>query len=246
LHRPKYKDTMDDTPDKLRRNIVALAAAILAITFFNLSFKPTGNLLGFAEVGNVSPFKVWVALALTLLYIFLRYHFDEKTTKERGAARRELERFVREATERSVASEVRRHIAGQRLWFRLLRVESLAQFGEEKFRRLRNGVPIPVEVVATVITGDGRVPPLPWGASVQVNVVHLYRDDNTKTRRRGEPERAAGSALNATLGQRTMVSLVACLRALYSRSCVDVAVPYALGAAAAMACLFKLAFYFAR
>jgi hypothetical protein len=43
---------MDDTSDKLRRNVVALSAAILAVFFLNLSFKPSASLLGIADVGN--------------------------------------------------------------------------------------------------------------------------------------------------------------------------------------------------
>ena len=38
---------MDDLPDKLRRNVVVLSAAIVAINIFHLSFKPSGMLLGF-------------------------------------------------------------------------------------------------------------------------------------------------------------------------------------------------------
>jgi hypothetical protein len=73
---------MDDTPDKLRRNVVVLSAAILVIAFFRLSFKATGTLLGFAEVSNVSPFKVWLALTATLLYMFLRWRYAVDTEKE--------------------------------------------------------------------------------------------------------------------------------------------------------------------
>ena len=86
---------MDDTTDKLRRNVVVLAAAILAIAFFDLSFRPTGLLLGFAEVGRISPFKVWLALTVTMLYVVMRYHHSEETAKERtyvGEHFRELRR----------------------------------------------------------------------------------------------------------------------------------------------------------
>jgi hypothetical protein len=76
--------TMDDTPDKLRRNVVVLSAAILAIALFNLSFRTNGTLLGFAQVGNVSPFKVWLALTATLLYVLMRYHHSDETKAERA------------------------------------------------------------------------------------------------------------------------------------------------------------------
>ncbi|RQM45240.1 hypothetical protein EHZ19_25060 [Paraburkholderia bannensis] len=88
---------MDDTPDKLRRNVVALSAAILTIAFFHLSFKPTGNLLGLAEVGNVSPFKVWLDLATVLLYVGLRYHHADDTHAERQFAREAFLEFRRVA-----------------------------------------------------------------------------------------------------------------------------------------------------
>lgn len=75
---------MDDTPDKLRRNVVVLSAAILAIALFNLSFRTNGTLLGFAQVGNVSAFKVWLALTATLLYVLMRYHHSDETKAERA------------------------------------------------------------------------------------------------------------------------------------------------------------------
>ncbi|SOE48684.1 hypothetical protein SAMN05446635_0235 [Burkholderia sp. OK233] len=73
---------MDDLPDKLRRNVVVLSAAIVAVNVFHLSFKPSGMLLGFAEVGHVTPLKAWLALSAVLVYLFLRYWFYEDTDQE--------------------------------------------------------------------------------------------------------------------------------------------------------------------
>ena len=73
---------MDDTPDKLRRNVVILAAAILAISLSDLSFRTNGTLLGFTEVSNVNAFRVWLALTATLVYMFLRWRYAVDTEKK--------------------------------------------------------------------------------------------------------------------------------------------------------------------
>jgi hypothetical protein len=84
-YRKSKEQVMDDLPDKLRRNVVVLSAVIVAITVFHLSFKPTGTLLGFAEVGNVTPLKVWLTLSAVLVYVFLRYWFHDDTDADRQA-----------------------------------------------------------------------------------------------------------------------------------------------------------------
>ncbi|MBU9219257.1 hypothetical protein KTD55_35025 [Burkholderia gladioli] len=105
---------MDDLPDKLRRNVVALSAAIVAITVFNLSFKPTGTLLGFAEVGNVTPLKVWLILSALLVYVFLRYWFHDDTNEDRQALAAHYQRLRYAAIQRYLTQDAKAYFLMRR------------------------------------------------------------------------------------------------------------------------------------
>jgi len=232
---------MDDTPDKLRRNVVALAAAILAIAFFHLSFKPTGNLLGFAEVGNISPFKVWLALGVTLLYMFMRYRFYADTLRDLSAMQRAIEARIRQLVEHAVAEEVCRRIAGRPVWFGLVDASDLLQLEEPELRRLNGERLMPVRTRGSVITPSGTIPPLPWGNRITVSVFHL-KDD-------GEPEgtpRTVKCLVLASKMRRGVIWAAAAVLEIYSGHFVDVAVPFVLSGLAMAVCLFNLAFYFAK
>ncbi|OIT13540.1 hypothetical protein BL241_03125 [Ralstonia solanacearum] len=105
---------MDDLPDKLRRNVVVLSAAIVAITVFHLSFKPTGTLLGFAEVGNITPLKVWIALTAVLAYVFLRYWFHDETDQELIALAGHYKNLRNGAIQRCLMNDVRTYFLQRR------------------------------------------------------------------------------------------------------------------------------------
>ncbi|KAE8755175.1 hypothetical protein FSO04_35805 [Paraburkholderia madseniana] len=90
----------------------AVLSLLLHSTFSHLSFRPTGTLLGFAEVGNVSPFKVWCALGAVLVYAFTRYRFDPATTEAWSAVGDELYGFVAEEIRDVAQREVTRYLMG--------------------------------------------------------------------------------------------------------------------------------------
>ncbi|TAM51233.1 MAG: hypothetical protein EPN57_18460 [Paraburkholderia sp.] len=230
---------MDDLPDKLRRNVVVLSAAILAIAFFNLSFKPTGTLLDFAEVGNVSPFKVWLALGVTLLYTFMRYRFYADTLKDLAAMRRAIEARVRQLVEHAVAAEVRQRIAGRTVRFRLVDAGDLPALEVPELRRKNSERLMPVRTSGSSVTGNGTIPPLPWGNRITVSVFHLKEN--------GEPEGTPTTVkclVAASILHRGFISITAALLELYSGHFVDVVVPFWLSGLAMLVCLFKLGFYF--
>ncbi len=220
-------------------------AAILAIVFLNLSFKPSASLLGLAELGNLAAWKVWLCLGVVTTYACLRYHFDPDTRSQRGAAQREIESFVRDLAQRAAAIEARRHIDGRHVWFRVLHPASLAQFGESKFRIVRqDGVRVRVRTWAHSKDAAGATPPLPWRAPMTVHVQHVYiSNENPRQQSQGQAV-TGGCALHASALHRIAIWLAASGRGLYSKSCVDVAVPYGLGMLAWLSCLYKLAFFF--
>jgi hypothetical protein len=225
---------MDDLPDKLRRNVVVLSAAIVAITVFHLSFRPTGTLLGFAEVGNVTPLKVWLALTAVLVYMFQRYWFDEQTDKERA-------QLVAEFSSRRFA---------QIAWHLSSSVEQY--FVHQRPLRLLTDPYDLSDLVPDRLGNAGR----PKRAAVQVTV---ERSANSawqgKVRYAVELEWASGhrlTPLNGGFGHFYGFQFPGCLAAwiivrcalrtaTYSKGAVDTLVPIGLASVAFGICVFQLA-----
>jgi hypothetical protein len=225
---------MDDTPDKLRRNVVVLSAAILAIAFFNLSFRPTGTLLGFAEVSNVSTFKVWLALSVVLLYVFLRYHFSEQTSAERATMAADFKATRQEAIRQQLERAVRAYFLKGSSVAWIDDFESRFVDSDIQERMLRDG---PAREVDDLVVG---VDPSeePWYASIAGVSFHARWTSS-------EYGRWGGNRYAFTLPRPLRAQIVArcALRAVsYSRGAVDVAVPSGLATLAFLACIFKLGF----
>lgn len=74
---------MDDSKDKIRRNLVVFSAAIIVAWFLDLKLAGMAKLfLSAADVENVSAGKLWgVALAI-LGYLLMRYRFDDATAAQ--------------------------------------------------------------------------------------------------------------------------------------------------------------------
>ncbi|MFK4448498.1 hypothetical protein ABH944_008534 [Caballeronia udeis] len=225
---------MDDTPDKLRRNVVALSAAILAIAFFNLSFRPTGTLLGFAEVSNVSPLKVWVALLVVLLYVFLRYHFSEQTSTERATMVTDFQKTRLQAVRQHLERAVRAYFLKGRSVGWIDDFESRFVDRDIQERMLRDGPALEVDdLVVGVDSGEE-----PWYASIAGVSFHARWTS-------GGYGRSGGNRHAFTLPRRLRAQILAgcALRATsFSRGAVDVAVPTGLAALALLTCIVKLGF----
>lgn len=229
---------MDDLPDKLRRNVVVLSAAMLAIAYFNLSFKPTGTLLGFAEVGNVSSFKVWLALAVTLLYVVMRYHHAEETQSERDFVAKEFVERRRVALIERIEWTVRRYFL-KGVPVRLF--DDFAEFVDPDIegRMTQDGRANQVEKMQ-VGTVDPSAPQPWWQGRVGVTF-HVIWPSGSYGRSAGGPQ----PAFTLAHRDRFRVTTVALLRAMFqSRAGVDLGLPYAMAALAALTSLYKVGFYF--
>jgi len=74
---------MDDTQDKVRRNLVVFGAAIVIGWFLDLKLTAVTKLfVSAADLDHVNVGKLWVVILLALLYLFLRYRFDVATNKQ--------------------------------------------------------------------------------------------------------------------------------------------------------------------
>lgn len=78
--------SMDDTPDKVRRNAVTFSAAIIGMSFLQVKIEKLG-ILGI-ELTGISSLRACIALLVVLIYLFLRYHFDENTGEEWDLAKK--------------------------------------------------------------------------------------------------------------------------------------------------------------
>lgn len=245
---------MDDTPDKLRRNIVVLSAAILAIAFFHLSFKPTGTLLGFAEVGNVSAFKVWLALSAVLAYAFLRYRFDAATGESLSAMRDEFDRFVKLAVTHRAERAVSRYlIQGTQHWLPYW-IRDIDRFVDQVAKDAAflgtDTRPVSAEIRATrrELSRDSDLfcdeADSPWRGEFTFTYAAQWEfDGGTSFGSCGGYSKSAYIYEMYGLG-RPMLLATALLRAPHSKGAIDVVLPFVLSGLAMLVCLYKIAFYF--
>lgn len=222
---------MEDLPDKLRRNVVVLAAAIVAITLFHLSFKPTGTLLGFAEVGNVTPLKVWLALTAVLIYVFLRYWFDEKTDKERALLAEEFDNRRYAAISDHLRRAIERYLEHDRqpsciADFATLAEQQLSSYPDLRARHAR-------VTVSVDLRRDGFSP---WRGYVRVGFDLHWASGGVQPRKFGSPYRFRIAPLRVA----SIVLRCALGTATYSKSAVDTLVPIGLATVAFAMCIFQL------
>ncbi|ADG20896.1 hypothetical protein [Paraburkholderia atlantica] len=222
---------MDDLPDKLRRNVVVLSAAIVAITVFNLTFRPTGTLLGFAEVGHLTPLKIWLALSAVLAYMFLRYWFYEGTDQERALLAQEFQGRRYAMIKRHLERALERHLVHSQA------LACVTDFGKFPDAQLAvcfadRGPAMRADAVATVEADQHS----PWRGKVGYTF---------------DLQWSTGNHYSSSGGQRFDFHLARCFAvwtvlrcalgtATYSKSAVDVLVPIALAGVAAIMCLYQL------
>jgi hypothetical protein len=71
---------MEDLPEKLRRNVVALSLLVILTWFLDLEIST--NLPFISNVQHIDKTKLWLCVSLIMIYVFLRYRFDTKTNTE--------------------------------------------------------------------------------------------------------------------------------------------------------------------
>jgi hypothetical protein len=227
---------MDDTPDKLRRNAVVLSAAILVIALFHLSFKTTGTLLGFAEIGNVSAFKVWLALTATLFYMYLRWRYAADTQAELLDVIGLFSALRTGAIKQQIASNLRTHLTNGRPVTVLLKpAEFLDEALIERLGSHGRASQVGLSVSLRQMTDSD-----PWWTGRAGIGLFVEWPNGQRYGRNG------GNMLEFSLNRRlrVLILIVSAWRAATaSRIGVDIAVPFGLTAIAALTCLYQLAFF---
>jgi len=64
---------IEDSEDKLRRNLLVFAAAILGTVFLQPKLAHNGQILGFIDTKDVDPLRAWVVVTSVLVYLAYRY-----------------------------------------------------------------------------------------------------------------------------------------------------------------------------
>lgn len=81
---------MDDTQDKVRRNLVVFSAAIVFGWFLDLKLTNITKLFVSTDIGSVNTGRLWIVTLILLIYLFLRYRFDNPTNLQILSLREEL------------------------------------------------------------------------------------------------------------------------------------------------------------
>lgn len=79
---------MDDAPDKVRRNLMAVSTAIILLWFLRAPLQ--GKIFWVLDLSNVESWRPWAAALAILAYCALRFHNEPATAKARA---KEIESF---------------------------------------------------------------------------------------------------------------------------------------------------------
>lgn len=105
---------MDDSQDKVRRNIVVAAALIILIQYLQIQIAPGANVSIF-KITKVSEFRLWMLALIVLVYLFQRYWFDKNTKDQKNDARKEFFDFRDALIQKKLESDAQRYVCnGQR------------------------------------------------------------------------------------------------------------------------------------
>jgi hypothetical protein len=101
---------MEDTENKIRRNLVALSALIILAPLLDLRLKDQASLLGLADISKINETKMLVCAAVVLVYFFLRYIFDEGIEKKKEGLSAALLKNKQKAVLNSVLAELKKYL----------------------------------------------------------------------------------------------------------------------------------------
>jgi hypothetical protein len=131
---------MDDTKDKIRRNVVACAALIILIPFWGLNTK-NFRLWGLEIQDTVSPIKVWMTITAVLLYFFLRYLFHSDTIKLNKELQAELTAMKRDFITPMLEADIESYVRTSKKTKYITNPESYMEGRmDEEFNANRNAI----------------------------------------------------------------------------------------------------------
>ncbi|WP_338678900.1 hypothetical protein OPV09_17360 [Janthinobacterium sp. TB1-E2] len=97
---------MEDSADKLRRNLVVLCVSIMIYTFLRPKFSDKGG-LGF-DLRDINLSRAWISIIFVLLYVFLRFFHSDEAVADRKKLWKEFRIHVRETILSSLNKDLSR------------------------------------------------------------------------------------------------------------------------------------------
>jgi hypothetical protein len=237
---------MEDSDDKVRRNVIAFSCAIIAGTVLGISVTK-GSLFG-VEIKTAYPNRVWLLFWLSSVYFIQRYHFAEETLKQRRSARIALLNRVATAFVKILRRDLNRTTVDKKTSKYLLPIEEDTIHHKAKERPK-----------SSPIDGEFYVKGFPMADDDKRSLRELFRDARTssslivnnpafRTNLDGDFEHIESQhgmtqlrfKLPTMLISWTAVRCVA-QALIVSKQSVDLFVPYILGATALSICTYRLA-----
>lgn len=223
---------VDDSEDKLRRNVVTFSALIIIASFLGLNITESFPVFG-QQLAKVSPFKFWIVVTVVLIYILLRHHFDGAGRVGRRNLADEYKYFRGPKMRAALNTEITRLLVGgnssaffpdpndlHKEYLNIYAKASATQSPTVKF-----------EVFKSVDQQWN------WDGETQTVASFAYETSATPTQEYFQ----AATFYRFPTGRRIQITLFAIYRtAIFSKSAVDVAVPYLLGAGALTVCVYRL------
>ncbi len=225
-------DVSDDN-DKIRRNLVMASTGALLAAFLNVKVEGTAKLLGVAEVTNLQSWKVWTALMIVLFYLLLRYRFDPATQKLGESFGGEFVPMVQKVVglylERKLCWDINRSKTSK-----ILSNDSL------------------IRAIHSLFTDHGsKVLLADWNKRLDFTYMQPHSGNMWKGGHRfnigvdlGEGRAIAGGGIadvTIPIGIKLIVSMITGLKLFfYTRTGVELLMPYALGGGAVLVCIFKI------
>lgn len=102
--------TMDDEPEKLRRNVVVLSAVPLTVWFLNLKLPDRAFEFDIKQ----SQDRVWVVLFFALLYAVLRYFHSDESQKGLEAVRQKCTMVIAKVFGKVMVADLSKIRSGER------------------------------------------------------------------------------------------------------------------------------------
>lgn len=101
---------MDDSPDKLRRNVILISIIIISTLMFDFTIAESASILGIVKIGNISPLNLWLSLLILLIYFFLRYIYSEQVATDRKAMKNDMEELRIKAAHQLIHKQIGKYL----------------------------------------------------------------------------------------------------------------------------------------
>jgi hypothetical protein len=222
---------MDDIQDKVRRNLVVVAAAVILIQLLHVEISPKATDVSIFTVSKVSQLKFWILALAVLVYLFQRYWFDKATRDQSADTVKEFHALRTPRIIEKLRREIRGHVdTGKVPKFVEGFHDVVKQFHSAHY---------PPDTFDEIHVGLQRNPTdRPWSRDGKLNI-ELTRISKGKVVSNVMSDWR--SSYRLSFGDMLCVSVVPVFRtALFSKSSVDFLVPLYLAAGAVGVTMFRL------